>query len=192
VQGPLTVGVILAVVVAAIVAGRFAQARWRLGALAAFFVALQVLTVRAPHYMVFGSENEAMQRDTYRAGAIYGRLWAKYARANKVPLLWFDTPESLPDMWSVSFVTLGDTLHDKWSGQSMPVLADYERQRLGWPKGGYIFLMSKDAADFPAARDALDKAGLQFESKELATVESGQFKFFVEVLAYTPLPPVTP
>lgn len=149
-----------------------------------FYAAMQVLSLLPPSSQeVFGRAQQVEQRQLYRAAADYARIWQKYARKGQVPHMWYKNPTSDYDVYSIAFVTLGDTLQDKWlPGGGMPAIGPYELQRLTNVDKRCVMLMSKDRDEIARGRAALESAGMCLVSLEQASVSSGAKTIYIDVV----------
>jgi hypothetical protein len=169
-------------------------ARRRLAGLAVFAVfcsAMQLLSVSTgSSWEVYGAPEQPEQRKLFRAAVDFSHIWQKYVRRRQSPCLWYNNSSSDLDIFSIGFVTLGDTLHEKWQPGGMPLLGAYEDRRIKSVPVICIFLMAKNASDNERGRAALTAGGYHVALVEQASVSSGRGQLYIDVIqcSQSPLP----
>ena len=134
---------------------------------------------------VYNNPWQKAEKECYDIGVQYARLWQKHAQVDGNPFAWFNRSDRAPDLFALTFVSLGVSLSEKWGDpQGMPNIGDYEMARLRENRNVRIIMLATDLARIAAGKRALESRGLNVKTLEVKHLESGSFKLEVEVISF--------
>jgi hypothetical protein len=174
--------------VGAIIYIRFA-ARNRLAmsvSIGAFLLVVQLLALlpESVRY-VYANPYERNERISYQVAVEFARYYREHSRKGARILTWYDRSDGGYILYSASFVSLGDSLNEKWTDPAgLPSIGTFELGRLAESGNGRLIAMATNPDNIAKGKLNLSRVGVMCKVVDTRTIQVEDFKMVVEVIDY--------
>ena len=134
---------------------------------------------------VYANPHERSESISYRVAVEFARYHREHSRKDTRILTWYDRSDGGFILYSTSFVSLGDSLNEKWTDPAgLPNIGTFELGRLAESGNGRLIVMATSPDNIAKGKSNLSRAGVKFEVVDTRTIQVEDFKMVVEVIDY--------